>query len=156
MGLIDELRAKDPSELTGKEKKILNLNPVKKGEVRNPNGRKKGSKNFSTHFRSLMEDENFLKTVVSTMPSQWQGMVSDTPAGFIAAAYLTVILKSVANSVKEGSVIDRDTRELISQLNKMAFGDKVVIEPDSDDFFQKTVLNFSVVPSRDKNEDESE
>lgn len=155
MGVIDDLRAKDPDTLTGKERKMLNLNPAKKGEVRNPNGRKKGSKNFSTHFRNLMEDENFLKTVVTSMPSQWQGMVSDTPAGFISAAYLTVILKSLANSVKEGNVIDRDTRELISQLNKMAFGDKVVIEPESDDFFQRTVLNFNVVPSREKDEDES-
>tara|TARA_R110001606_G_scaffold316908_1_gene463673 strand:+ start:289 stop:627 length:339 start_codon:yes stop_codon:yes gene_type:complete len=32
-----------------------NLNPIKKGEIRNPNGRPKGSKNRSTVVKELLE-----------------------------------------------------------------------------------------------------
>lgn len=37
-----------------------NLTPVKPGQVLNPNGRPKGSKNWSTIVREMMEDENFV------------------------------------------------------------------------------------------------
>lgn len=36
-----------------------NLIPAKKGEVRNPKGKPKGTKHLSTHIKEMLEDENF-------------------------------------------------------------------------------------------------
>lgn len=37
-----------------------NLTPIKPGQVLNPNGRPKGSKNWASVVRNLLEDENFV------------------------------------------------------------------------------------------------
>lgn len=50
-----------------------NLRPAQKGEVRNPNGRPKGSKNRQTIFRELLESNAF-KTITKM---QKQALVED-------------------------------------------------------------------------------
>lgn len=52
-----------------------NLIPAKKGEVRNPNGRPKGSKNLATHIQNMLNDPDFelkLKdgSILKEMPLQ--------------------------------------------------------------------------------------
>ena len=59
-----------------------NLIPAKKGEVRNPNGRPKGTKNLKTIMREL-ENENFdwskmpvkQKEAVEALGSPWRAIV---------------------------------------------------------------------------------
>ena len=36
-----------------------NLIPAKKGEIRNPKGKPKGTKHISTHIREMLDDPNF-------------------------------------------------------------------------------------------------
>jgi hypothetical protein len=40
-----------------------NLIPAKKGEVRNPKGKPKGTLHISTHIKQMLEDENFEMTL---------------------------------------------------------------------------------------------
>jgi hypothetical protein len=40
--------------LTGKEKRMLNLHPVKNGEIRNPKGKSVGTKNFKTLYEEAL------------------------------------------------------------------------------------------------------
>lgn len=49
----------------GKEEGYKNLIPAKKGEVRNPNGKPKGTLHLSTHIRNMLEDEEFQAQFVS-------------------------------------------------------------------------------------------
>ena len=58
-------------------------------------------------------------------------------------------------ALSSGRSIDRNTKEAISLINKLGFGEKFVVDTD-DSFFHKTVINFNVVPPKHRIDDEYE
>lgn len=143
-------------ELTLEEQKLLNLSKtmIKPGEVRNPEGRKKGAINWSTRIKRLMGDEKLLKSVISELPANWQGIVENTPADVIAASLIVSATRQSAENVAKGSPIDEQTLKVIDRISKIGYGDKVVMDAE-DGFFEKTQINFNVVPDRRSKDDES-
>lgn len=153
-----ELEAKKErgEKLTQEEQRLLNLSKtmIKPGEVRNPEGRKKGAINWSTRIKRLMGDERLLKSVISNLPSSWDDIVDDTPADVIGAAMIASVVREAAKSVAEGKPLDEQTLRTIDRISKIGYGDKVVMDAE-DGFFEKTQINFNVVPDRRSKNDES-
>lgn len=142
--------AKKPSEdLTPEERRLVNLNKGfwEKGQSGNPRGPKKGCRNWSTIFHKLMGNEDFLHTIVKSLPKDWQDIVEETPAELIAAGLVANIAKGVAKSLTEDKPLPKDIRDAISLLNKISYGDKIVHE-DPDGFFSAPVIKYEVVPDR--------
>lgn len=110
-------------------------------------GRPKGCKNWSTRFQKLMGDEEFLKTIVKGTPKEWQEIVGETPADFIAACLIATVARSSATAMQKGEPLSRDIKDSIALIGKLGFGDKVVMEPENG-FFTRPILNFEVVPDR--------
>lgn len=150
---IDELKKKNPEEMTSRERSMANLNPIKKGEVRNPNGKKKGTQNWSTHFKKLMGDEEFLKTIISQLPREWDGIVGEIPADVIAAGLIATATQQVAKSIAEGKAVDENTLKVIDRISKIGYGESkhVSLNAEEEGFFEKVNFNFNVVKS-DKHE----
>lgn len=156
---IQALAKKPYDELTPEERRLVNLNKGfwEKGQSGNPRGPKKGCRNWATIFHKLMGNEDFLHTVVSSLPKDWQDIVEDTPAELIAAGLVANIARGVAKSLSTDKPLPKDIRDAISLLNKISYGDKVVYE-DPDGVFEKTILNFRVVKptiTREEDMDES-
>lgn len=152
---IERLRAikdSDPSKLKPEEIKYANLHPIEKGEVRNPEGRKKGTKNWHTHFQNLMGDEKFLSTIISQLPKQWEGVVEKYPASVIAAGLIATATQQVAKSIAEGKPVDEATLKIIDRIQRIGYGETKNVNIDSQEggFFEKVNFNFSVVPDRPK------
>lgn len=155
---IEELKKRDPNELTPKEKRLANLHPNKKGDTgeKHLGGRRKGTLNWSTHFRKLMGDEKFLASIISQTPKQWEGIVEKYPASVIAAGLIASATQSVAKAIAEGKAIDKQTLDMIDRIQRIGYGEtkNVNIDTQEEGFFDKVNFNFSVVPDR-KMEDES-
>lgn len=153
---IEELKKKDPSELTPYERGLANLRPNKKGETgeKHLGSRKKGTPNWSTHFKRLMADEDFLNTIISQLPKKWEGVVDKYPASVIAAGLITTATQQVAKCISEGRPIDEHTLKIIDRISKIGYGDKVVYDAEEDSFFDRVNFNFNVVGDR-KQPDES-
>jgi len=136
-------------KLTLDETRLANMNMIKPGEVRNPKGRGKGVKSWSTHFKRLMGDEKLLKSIISNKPSAWEGIVDEIPADVIAAGLIAVVTRDVAKAVAEGKSIDKNTLRAIDILNKLGWGEKNILSVDEEQgFFEKPVINFIVKPPR--------
>lgn len=152
---IAELKKKDPSELSAYERGLANLKPVKKGEVRNPKGRGAGAKNWSTHFKRLMGDEEFLNTIISQLPRQWEGVVDKYPASVIAAGLIATATQQVAKSIAEGKPVDEQTLKIIDRISKIGYGEtkNVNVDAEENGFFDKVNFNFTVVEDRKQPEE---
>ena len=152
---IEQLKKEDPALLSPEERRLANLTPFKKGEVSNPNGRKKGVKSWSTHFKRLMGDEKLLRSIISSKPSAWEGIVEDIPADVIAAGLIASVTKDVAKAIAEGRSVDNDTLRAIDTLNKLGWGDNHNVQVESEQgFFEKPVINFIVREDRKTEEEE--
>lgn len=84
-----------------------NLIPVKKGEVRNPNGRPKGSKNFSTMVKEVIANEAYLQKVIKNSKSKpfW---FDETKPSTGAYAYITaVMVKAMSGDVQAAEWLTR-------------------------------------------------
>lgn len=138
---IEELKKKDPKELTPYERGLANLTPNKAGEKRR-GGQKKGSHNWSTYFKRLMADEDFLATIISQLPRQWEGVVDKYPASVIAAGLIATATQQVAKSIAEGKPVDEQTLKIIDRISKIGYGDKVVHDVEEEGFFDKVQFNF--------------
>lgn len=140
-------------KITQDESRLLNLSKgmIKAGEVRNPNGRGKGSIGWSTRIRRLMEDEKLLKSVIKELPSSWQGIVEETPADVIAAALIVSVARDSASAVTTGSSIDEKTLRAIDRISKIGYGDKITLDAEEGGFFDKTKIVFNVT-SENKNQ----
>lgn len=150
---IEELKKKDPNELTPREKGLINLQPNKPGETgdKHLGGRKKGTPNWSTHFKKLMGDEQFLNSIISSLPKQWEGVVDKYPASVIAAGLIASTTRRVAEAIVNNQAIDKETLEMIDRISKIGYGDKVIHDVDNEDgFFEKVSFNFEVVPSKEQ------
>lgn len=155
---IQALAKKPYEDLTPEERRLVNLNKGfwEKGQSGNPRGPRKGCRNWSTIFHKLMGNEDFLHTIVKSLPKDWQDIVEETPAELIAAGLVATIAKGVAKCLVEEKPLPKDIRDAISLLNKIGYGDKVVYE-DPDGVFERTTLNFRVVkPAITREEDMSE
>ena len=154
---IEELKKKDPNELTPYERGLANLRPNKKGETgeKHLGSRKKGTPNWSTHFKRLMGDEEFLATIISQMPKQWEGVVDKYPASVIAAGLITTATQQVAKCIADGKPIDEQTLKIIDRISKIGYGDESKIMLNTEEgFFDRVNFNFVTVPDR-KLEEES-
>lgn len=110
-----------------------NLNPAKPGEVRNPNGRPKGTLSLSTIIQNLLADEQFADKVISRKPGWWEKLPNKNIGNAIATA---MFIKAMSGDVKAARWI-----------SKTGFGDKVIhdFEPS---FFNETDLSIKVVKSK--------
>ena len=98
---IEWLKEQPIEELTPEQRRLRNLNPIKNGEVRNPNGAKKGSKHWSTYFQKMMDDPKFFQTFVKSLPKEWEGIIDNSSAKAIAAAVIaTTTRKSLEKASK--------------------------------------------------------
>lgn len=149
---IEALKNQDPETLTPYERGLANLKPTKPGERRNPNGRGKGVPNWSTRFQKLMGDEEFLATVVNTLPKNWDGIVAKHSADVIAAGLITLATQGVAKAISENRPLDENTLKLIDRIKNIGYGDKITHELDEPSFFDRTQITFNVVPDRKKDE----
>jgi hypothetical protein len=86
-------------------KAIDNLKPAKKGEIRNPKGKPKGTKHLSTHIKEMLEDDNFeLKLKDGTI-------LKGRP---VAAVIKTAIAKAVSGDMRA-----------FDMLGKYGYGQKI-------------------------------
>lgn len=138
-------------KLTIEETRLANMNMIKPGEVRNPNGRKKGSINWSTRIRRLMNDEAFLKSVIKSLPNEWSEIVDGTPADVIGASMIASVVREAARSVVEGKPLDAQTLKTIDRISKIGYGDKITLDVEEGSVFTQPVINFEVVDSTKKN-----
>lgn len=145
---IEWLKEQDPATLTPEQKRLRNLTPMKPGETLNPNGAKKGTKHWSVYVRQLLDDEKLFSSFVKSVPKELDPLIDKSSAKAIMAALIISATRASLEKMAKGEKIDRDTREMISLLNKIGFGDKVVFEAD-DSFFNKANLTFNVVPDRE-------
>lgn len=109
-------------------------------------GRKKGTRSWDAVFRKVLNSKEFQKTYLKTLPGQWNDIIENTPAELIAAGFIMSVSKEVAKAVQEDKPLPKEVRDAIMQLNKLGFGDKVVVEPD-ESVFDKVNLNFNVIQS---------
>lgn len=150
---LKKIRDENPELLTPEERGLANLTPIKKGEIKNPKGRGKGVKNWSSHFKKLMGDEDFLKTIIKSNPKEWDGIVGEYPADVIAAGIIATVTREVSKAVVEGKPLSMATTRSIDLLNKLGFGEqKNITLDDSEGFFEKTNITFTVLPAREKEE----
>ena len=152
-GYFEELQKIPDEELTPEERRLKNLHPWKKGQSGNPKGMKKGTKHWSTIFKRLMGDPDLLHTIISSTPSEWQGIVGDAPAEVIAASVIASVLRDVSESMSKGKSLDKNTRDAIELLNKLGYGEKQVHEVDKS-FFDQAQITFNVVPDTHKKPEE--
>lgn len=154
---IEELKKKDPSELTPYERGLANLRPNKKGETgeKHLGSRKKGTPNWATHFKRLMGDEKFLASIISQTPKQWEGIVEKCPASVIAAGLIASVTQSVAKAIAEGKPIDKSTLEMIDRISRIGYGENKNINVDTEEggFFDRVNFNFNVVKNRERPEE---
>ena len=153
---IEELKKKDPSELTPYERGLANLLPNKKGDTgeKRRGGQKKGSHNWSTYFKRLMADEKFLETIISQLPRQWEGVVDKYPASVIAAGLIATATQQVAKSIAEGKPVDEQTLRIIYRISKIGYGDESKVTLNTEEgFFDKVSFNFNVVEDREQPEE---
>lgn len=96
-----------------------NLIPAVKGEVRNPNGRPKGAKSWSTVVREVLNDEELFNTILATadkVPAWVQNLNKKNAANAIAVA--------MAHRALAGD------KQAAEWLRKTGYGDKIDITSD--------------------------
>lgn len=153
---IEELKKKDPSELTSHERQLVNLKPVREGDPKRANsGRKKGCVNWSTQFQNLMNDERMLEAIAHQMPKKWSGVVGEYPATVIAAGVVTIATREVLKAMEQDKNLSIATLKTLELIGKLGYGDKVVHEADGDGFFNQAVFNFVTKPDRKQPDEES-
>ena len=163
---IERIKNTPDDLLTSEERKFKNIIPTigyKGMPPTNPRGNWKKTPSFSSKVRKLMNDEEFLKTILKSTPSQWQGIVDNTPASMIAAGIVAGATKEIAKSVAENKPISKEVRDLVDLLNKIGYGEKVVHEA-GETFFDKANISFNVVSTptleeikdKDKDKDDDE
>lgn len=152
---IEELKKKDISELTPQERRLVNLRPMRKGErSRNPKGRPVGIPSWSHYFKKFLNDEDFLNTVVSALPRNWEGIVEKTPASVIAAGLIAVATREVSKKVAGDEPIDEKTLRLIDRIKDIGYGDKITHEVENNGFFDHDQIIFQVIDPKKKTDEE--
>ena len=161
---IERIASTPADLLTPEERRFKNIIPTigyKGMPPTNPRGNWKKTPNFGARVRKLMNDEEFLKTILKSTPAQWQGIVDNTPASMIAAGIVAGATKEIAKAVAENKPISKEIRDLVDLLNKIGYGEKVVHKA-GETFFDKANISFNVVSTptleeiKDKDADEED
>lgn len=111
------------------EKQLANLIPAAKGDIRNPNGRGKGTKNLSTLIQELLNDEEFEANLLDSK----KGMIA-----FKGAPVKAIILATRHQAING----DKDAREWLA---KYGWGNKLQLSNDPDN---------PLIPTRELSEQE--
>lgn len=88
----------------------------KPGQSGNPNGRPKGTSNWSTIVRRLLDDPNLADALVANKPAWWRHLPETKASHAIVAA---MVGKAITGDYKAAE-----------WLRKTGFGDKVDLAPD--------------------------
>ena len=151
---IEELAKKPREELTPHERSLVALLPLmnKPGCTKETmkGGRKAGGHNWSWYFKKLMNDPDFMDTIMRTRPESWcqNEKYGDVPGEALAAGVITIVTKSVIEAMQKNQKLDQATLKTLEIIGKLGFGDKVTHELEGKSFFDKTELVFNVVPDR--------
>ena len=102
-----------------------------------------------------MGDEEFLNTIISQLPRQWEGVVDKYPASVIAAGLIATATQQVAKSIAEGKPVDEQTLKIIDRISKIGYGEtkNVNVDAEENGFFDKVNFNFTVVEDRKQPEE---
>lgn len=94
-----------------------NLRPAAKGDVRNPNGKPKGTINLSTHIQNLLNDENFNADILDAKGNklEYKGMP-------VIAIIQTAVRKALGDSDK--------SIQYMEWLAKYGYGTNVPDSPE--------------------------
>lgn len=91
-----------------------NLIPAKKGEIRNPKGRGKGTINFAYRVKKLTGDLNLAEKLLEKKPGWWEDLEDKDMANVIICAML---IQAASGNVKAADFI-----------RKSGWGDKVTFD----------------------------
>lgn len=94
---------------------IENLIPAKKGEVRNPKGKPKGTRHISTWIQDMLNDEEFETTILDAR----KGMIE----------YKGAPLKAIIKTAMHKAIHDPKSGNAWAEwLAKHGYGNKLIIE----------------------------
>ena len=102
-----------------------------------------------------MDDTKIFQTFVKSLPKEWEGIIDNSSAKAIAAAVIATTTRKSLEKASKNEDFDKDTREMIALLHKIAYGDKITYSAD-DSFFNSPVINFNVVPDREEKTEQQE
>ena len=119
-----------------------NLIPAKKGEVRNPKGKPKGTKHWSTIVKQILEDEELFEKIIEGKknPKWINSLPKKNGANAIVVAMVTKALQGDKNAA--------------DWLRKTGFGDKIDITSNDQPIKAVTVVDLGNI-NADKPETES-
>ena len=100
-----------------------------KDDPHRQNGRKKGSKNIKTITRELLESEVDLSLPINDEMRKY--LTINSNCSCIEAITLAMVIKAINGDVRAASL-------LLERMDQL---------PDPEGVFEKTVLNFQVVPN---------
>lgn len=116
-----------------------NLIPAKKGEVRNPKGKPKGTKHISTWIQEILNDEDFETTLI------------DARKG--AIEYKGAPLKAIIKVAIHKSIHDKEKGQQWAEwLAKHGYGNKLIIE--TGDPVEETLKKLGLIEDDDATEAE--
>lgn len=106
-------------------------------DKRRMNGRRKGSKNISSITRDILDSDIDIKLPLNEDIKQ--AIANNSPSSFSKAMVLAMTIKAINGDVRAASWVSE-------QYDK---------SPDPEGFFEKTTLNFMVVPNRPRDNEDS-
>lgn len=117
-----------------------NLKPWPKGKSGNPNGRPKGTKNWSKIVQELLADENLMDKISKNKPGYWDSLPTKNAANAIVVAMVIEALKG--------------KKEAAEWLRKTGYGDKLTVDSE-DGLFQANKIEIEIVKSKAPDERDS-
>lgn len=119
-----------------------NLIPAKKGEIRNPKGKPKGTKHISTWIQEMLGDEEFETVLV------------DAQKG--AIKYKGAPLKAIIKVAMHKAIHDKDKGQQWAEwLAKYGWGNKIVHDFE-DDLFKEATMTINIVKANKQEEPTSD
>lgn len=125
-----------------KQNKHPNLKPFPKGVSGNPKGRPKGSKNWSTIVRDLLNDEELLDKISKTKPSYYEHLPVKNGAHAITIAMMIEALKG--------------KKEAAEWLRKTGWGDKIDVTSGDERISVAPIIISEIKPRNVEPEAEAE
>lgn len=111
-----------------------NIKPPKKGEVRNPKGKPKGTLDFRKRVKKMLADPGLAAAVLKNRPAWWQALEQKD---FASAMTVAMMIKAAGGDP-----------QAFNALIKAGYGDKLDLVSDNERI-QATPLILSVVKPRE-------
>lgn len=103
-------------------------------------GRPKGSLNWSTIVKAMLEDEQFADKVVAKKPGWWESLPNKDMAHIIAGAMMTAAISG--------------SHKAAEWVRKTGFGDKLEIDENRTE--TRIVEIYDMTPTKDENSEQAE